>query len=63
MFRPCPYKSFLTSLFPHVKTRGEGYNFWSFDPNAPFNEQPFYRIDTKRIMRPYGEPKWPFFHF
>jgi signal peptidase I len=39
-----------------LKQGGSGYNFWSFDPAVPFNNQPFYRIDTDRIIRQYGEP-------
>ncbi len=39
-----------------TKQGGAGYSFWSFDPAAPFTEQPFYRIDKDRIIRSYGEP-------
>lgn len=39
-----------------LKQGGAGYNFWSFDPSAPFNKQPFYRIDTDRIIRHHGDP-------
>lgn len=32
------------------------FNYWSYDPNRPYNDQPFYRINPDLIVKISGKP-------
>lgn len=59
------YKYDPAGLFQHMNGCNDetmrAWTFYSYDPSKPINQQPFYRIDPRRVVTVNGQPvtRWP----